>query len=158
MTSSPVGLIGAGLLGSALADAMTRGGFKVMAWDRDPTRCRDAADAEDVFDFCDRVLLCLPTYGDSRAVLAGADLRAGHILADISTGAPEEAEALANDLAAHGVHYVDATVSGSSAQAARKELLVMAGGDATTVDAFRDVFATFASEVVHVGPPERARR
>ena len=152
MTPSPIGLIGVGLLGAALADAMERAGFTVLAWDRDPARCRDASHAEDVFDFCDRILFCLPTYADSRLVLADADLRTGHIIADISTGSPSEAEALAADLAAHQIHYVDATVSGSSAQAARKELLVMAGGDTDTIEALRDIFSTFATDITRVGP------
>jgi 3-hydroxyisobutyrate dehydrogenase-like beta-hydroxyacid dehydrogenase len=150
--SSCVGLIGLGLLGSALADAMEKGGFRVMGWDRDPSRCRDASTAEDVFDFCDRVLFCLPTYADSRAVLADAELHKGQMIVDVSTGSPKEAEELGALLAEHGVHYADATVSGSSAQAARRELLVMAGGDATVIDACRDAFDCFAADVAHVGP------
>jgi 3-hydroxyisobutyrate dehydrogenase-like beta-hydroxyacid dehydrogenase len=85
-------------------------------------------------------------------VLTEARLRPGVVVVDVSTGSPADAEALGADLAARGVSYVDATVSGSSAQAARQELLVMAGGDSEVIAGMRDVFAAFASEVVHVGP------
>jgi 3-hydroxyisobutyrate dehydrogenase-like beta-hydroxyacid dehydrogenase len=149
---SSIGLIGVGLLGQALAEAMYESGFAVMGWDREPARCRGAESIADVFENCSRILLCLPTYENSRAVLAEAPLRPGHMIADISTGSPDDAEALATALAAQGVLYADATVSGSSAQALRHELLVMAGGDASVIETFRDVFATFASNVMHVGP------
>ncbi len=150
--AQPMGLVGIGLLGQALAEAITQSGFTVVGWDRDPDRCRGADSAAEVFEKCTRILLCLPTYSDSRHVLAEAPLRPGHMSADISTGSPEDAEALCAELAARGAHYADATVSGSSAQALRRELLVMAGGDEAIVDVFRDVFATFASDVVYVGP------
>jgi 3-hydroxyisobutyrate dehydrogenase-like beta-hydroxyacid dehydrogenase len=150
--AQPVGLIGIGLLGQALAEAMTQSGYTVVGWDRDPDRCRGAENAAEVFEKCTRILLCLPTYFDSRHVLDQAPLRAGHQVADISTGSPADAEALSSELSRRGVQYVDATVSGSSAQALRRELLVMAGGEAALVDCFQDIFTTFASRVIHVGP------
>jgi 3-hydroxyisobutyrate dehydrogenase-like beta-hydroxyacid dehydrogenase len=156
--SPHVGLIGVGLLGGALAEALNKNGFTVMGWDRDPARCRGAESAAAVFERCDRILICLPTYEDSRRVLADAPLRTGHMIADVSTGSPPEAEALGAELGSRGMRYADATVSGSSAQALRRELLVMAGGDAEVIEAFRDIFACFASEVVHVGPQAAARR
>src|SRR5688500_3492341 len=109
--AQPIGLIGIGLLGQALAEAITQSGFTVVGWDRDADRCRGADTAAEVFERCPRVLLCLPTYRDSRHVLAEAPLRPGHMIADISTGSPEDAEALCAELAARGVHYADATVS-----------------------------------------------
>src|SRR6478752_6291683 len=97
-----IGLIGVGLLGQALAEAMYESGFAVMGWDREPARCRGAGSIADVFANCTRVLLCLPTYENSRAVLAEAPLRPGHMIADISTGSPADAEALGAELAARG--------------------------------------------------------
>jgi 3-hydroxyisobutyrate dehydrogenase-like beta-hydroxyacid dehydrogenase len=149
--AQPIGLIGVGLLGQALAEAITQQGFTVVGWDRDPDRCRGATSATEVFEKCTRILLCLPTYRDSREVLAAVPLRPGHLIADISTGSPADAEALCVELATREVQYVDATVSGSSAQALRRELLVMTGGEADVVQAFRDVFAAFATDIIHVG-------
>ncbi len=147
-----IGLIGVGLLGHALAEALRAAGFSLLAWDRDPARCSGAGTASEVFDASDRVLLCLPTYDDSRLVLAEAPPRPGTVVVDISTGSPADAEALGAGLAGRGVSYVDATVSGSSAQAVKRELLVMAGGAPETIESLGDVFAAFASEVVRVGP------
>jgi 3-hydroxyisobutyrate dehydrogenase-like beta-hydroxyacid dehydrogenase len=147
----PIGLIGVGLLGQALAEAITQQGFTVVGWDRDPDRCRGATSAAEVFEKCTRILLCLPTYRDSRQVLDAAPLRPGHLIADISTGSPADAEALGTELATREVHYADTTVSGGSHQALRREMLVMAGGEVALVYAFRDVFEAFASEIIHVG-------
>jgi 3-hydroxyisobutyrate dehydrogenase-like beta-hydroxyacid dehydrogenase len=150
--SRAVGIIGMGLMGGALKKMLGDAGFAIRGWDRDPTRCVNAQSAADVFGPCDRVFLCLPDSNASRSVLAEAALRAGQIVIDTSTGDPEETAALGAELAARGVHYLDATISGSSAQVLRREVLVMAGGDAKVFEQCRDLFATFARESAHVGP------
>jgi 3-hydroxyisobutyrate dehydrogenase-like beta-hydroxyacid dehydrogenase len=55
-------------------------------------------------------------------------------------------------LAARGVAYLDATVSGSSEQARRGEAVVMVGGDPRAFAACRDVFDAIARNAFHVGP------
>lgn len=142
------GIIGMGLMGSALMK-MTRA---TRGWDIDPARCVSAITAADVFAHCDVVFLCLPNSDVVRSTLNGAASRAGQIIIDTSTGDPAEMAALGAELAAKGVHYLDATVSGSSAQLLRREVLVMVGGDAATFERCRGLLSTFGKEVVHVGP------
>jgi 3-hydroxyisobutyrate dehydrogenase-like beta-hydroxyacid dehydrogenase len=98
------------------------------------------------------VFLCLPNSDVSRDVLQGAELRAGQIILDASTGDPREMAALGAELAARGVSYLDATVSGSSAQLLQRDVLVMVGGDAAAFEKCSDLLAAFAREAVHVGP------
>lgn len=150
MISAPptTGIIGMGLMGGAVMQ-MTGAG---RGWDVEASRCVNAAVSNDVFDHCDIVFLCLPNSDIVRSVLRDARLRAGHIIIDTSTGDPREMAALGAELAAQGVHYLDATVSGSSAQLLQRDVLVMVGGDAAIFDQCRDLFATFAREAVHVGP------
>ncbi len=142
------GIIGMGLMGSALMKmtGASRG------WDIDASRCVNAATADDVFSQSDVVFLCLPNSDIARSVLRDAKLRAGQIIIDTSTGDPSEMAALGAELAAKGVHYLDATVSGSSAQLLQHDVLVMVGGEVTVFKRCRDLFMKFAREVVHVGP------
>lgn len=146
--ASSLGIIGMGLMGSAV---MRMTGAK-RGWDVDASRCVNAPNASDVTAHCDVVFLCLPNSDVVRDVLRAAALRAGQIIIDTSTGDPGEMAALGAELAARGVHYLDATVSGSSAQLLQRDVLVMVGGDAAVFERCRDWFASFARDVVYVGP------
>ncbi len=146
--ASILGVIGMGLMGSAVLKmtGASRG------WDVDAGRCVNALNADDVFARCDVVFVCLPNSDIVRSVLGDATLKRGQIIIDTTTGDPSEMAALGAELSAQGVHYLDATVSGSSAQLLQREVLVMAGGDAAVFAQCRSWFERFASDVVHVGP------
>lgn len=151
-SAHPIGIIGMGLMGAALTKRLGDAGFAIRGWDLDPVRCVNAPTACDVFGHCNRILLCLPNSDIVQNVLREAGLRAGQIILDTTTGDPREMAALGDELAARGVHYLDATISGSSAQLLQREVLVMAGGDAEVFERCRDLFAAFARDAVHVGP------
>ncbi len=159
--SSPVGLIGLGLLGSALADRLRGGSLPVLGYDLDPARREAlggaggevARDAAEVFGRCHRVLLSLPTHVEVEAVLAAAEgtVRSGHVIVDTTTGDPEATAALAAKLATRGVAYLDATVSGSSAQLREGSAVLMVGGDAAAFAACGDLFAPLGRATFHCG-------
>lgn len=146
--NSTIGIIGMGLMGTALLQMMGA----ARGWDTDVSRCVNAASADDVFSNCDVVFFCLPNTNIVRSVLTDAALKPGLIIIDTSTGDPEAMTALGAELAGKGVHYLDATISGSSAQILRSEVLVMAGGDANVFARCRELFAKFSREAIHVGP------
>ncbi|MBL9200185.1 MAG: NAD(P)-dependent oxidoreductase [Opitutaceae bacterium] len=159
---APLGLIGIGLLGSVLAERLLAGGFPVLGHDVDSARLEAfrraggaaAADAGDVFRRCDRVLLSLPSHSEVAALLCahGAALRPGQAFLDTTTGDPDTGEAIARDLAARGVTYLDATISGSSAQVRAGTAVVMVGGDRAAFDACADIFTRLGCETFHTGP------
>lgn len=156
-----VGMIGIGLLGSALAERFVGAGFAVIGWDQDPRRRagltelggRPAASPQEAAD-CERLVLCLPTTEAVECVVAeiGPALHPGLFMVDTTTGDPDRTAALGARLADRGVHYLDATVLGSSEQARAGDVIVMAGGDRTIFEACIDLFACFAREWFHVGP------
>ena len=147
-STAPIGIIGMGLMGGAL---MRMTGAE-RGWDVDASRCVIAATADDVFSTCNVVFLCLPNSSIVREVLRAANVRPGLVVIDTSTGDPTEMAAIGAELGRKGVHYLDATVSGSSAQLLQRDVLVMVGGDAVVFEQCRDLFAKFARETVHVGP------
>lgn len=158
---SPVGLIGLGLMGGALADRLIRGGFAVRGFDTNG-RCaaalvelggKVAGDASEVLRSCDVVLLSLPSHREVRAVLAEGieHLRAGQIIVDTTTGEPDAAVENARELAARGVFYLDATISGSSAQAREGDVIWMVGGERQAFERRAELFRCLAKEVVHTG-------
>jgi 3-hydroxyisobutyrate dehydrogenase-like beta-hydroxyacid dehydrogenase len=148
ITPNQCGIIGIGLMGTAVQQ-MTRAG---RGWDLDETRCTCAATAQEVFDNCEVVFLCLPNSDIAASTLRAASLRPGQIIIDTSTGVPEEMAGLGRELHERGLHYLDATVSGSSAQLLKKEVLVMVGGEAEVYERCRELLGSFARETMHVGP------
>jgi 3-hydroxyisobutyrate dehydrogenase len=79
------------------------------------------------------------------------DLREGQVLVDLSTASPASTVAIHSRLAARGVAYVDAGISGGAAGAEAGTLTIMAGGEAEALDAVRPVLAHFAKSVHHMG-------
>jgi 3-hydroxyisobutyrate dehydrogenase-like beta-hydroxyacid dehydrogenase len=157
-----VGLIGVGLMGSALAERLIAGGLRVVGYDIRKSRCRlleemggeSAADSPAVAALCDRILLSLPDSSVVEEVLAeiGGGLRAGQVIIDTSTGEPARAASLGERLGRAGVAYLDATVSGSSAQVRTREVTAMVGGDRLAFDRCRDLLELFARNAFWVGP------
>jgi 3-hydroxyisobutyrate dehydrogenase-like beta-hydroxyacid dehydrogenase len=156
-----IGMIGLGLLGSALAERFLGAGFHVIGFDIDAQRCeqltqlggRAAASALAVARQ-GQLVFSLPTSDIVAGVLdeIAAALPPGCLIVDTTTGEPERSAALGAQLAARGIAYVDATVVGSSAQVSNRDVIVMAGG---RPDDFADcaaIFSCFARQAFHVGP------
>jgi len=160
--AAPVGLIGVGLLGGAVAARLLAAGFQVLGFDVHSERRRDleamggipAASSRDVARGSRRVVLSLPDTHVVETVLAEieADLIDGQIIIDTTTGDPERVEVNGRRLAERGVAYLDATVLGSSEQVRRGAAIVMAGGPRETFDACADLFGSFARQSFHLGP------
>ena len=157
-----IGLIGVGLLGTALAERLLAAGYPVVGFDVESSRVdhleqaggRRAGSADQIARECDRLILSLP---DSHVVQAVIDeiansLGTGTIILDTTTGAPEISESLGAELARRNVSYLDATVAGSSQQALAGEIVMMIGGEQAAVDRCHDVLTALARQTFHVGP------
>lgn len=155
------GLIGIGLLGSAMAERFSHAGIRVLGFDIDPARRsalsdlggQAASSTGEVARACNRLVLSLP---DSDAVddvlaAAGKELRAGQTIIDTTTGDPDRTAANGARLAAAGVQYLDATISGSSADVRSASAVVMAGGERAAYEACADLFRCFARSWFHLG-------
>jgi len=166
--SPPLGLIGLGLLGSVLAARLRAGGFAVIGFDIDPARLEEfrrlggdpAPAAGTVFARCSRVILSLPSHREVSALVRdhAAAFRPDLTIIDTTTGDPATAEILARDLAARGVTYLDATVSGSSAQVREGAAVMMVGGDDLAFAACADIFKRLGCETFHTGGPGTGAR
>jgi 3-hydroxyisobutyrate dehydrogenase-like beta-hydroxyacid dehydrogenase len=156
---APIGMIGAGLMGTALTERLLAHGYRVMVWNRtrtkaDPLLARGAEWSDNPLAACERVIVSLYTTDVVAQVLEEmqAGLRAGQIILDTTTGEPAQTAALGERLAAQGVRYLDAPISGSSEQTRRGEATVMVGGDPNTFAACADLWPVLGQKVFHVGP------
>jgi 3-hydroxyisobutyrate dehydrogenase-like beta-hydroxyacid dehydrogenase len=157
-----VGLIGLGLLGTALAERFLRLGKQLIGFDLDVSR-RDhlmslggiALDtARDVVGRCRRIVLSLPTSDVVARVLDDIEpvLTAGKIIIDTTTGDPDEISTFGPRLEEKGVSYLDATVGGSSQQVRAGEAIVMVGGPEQSYSDCEDLLSSFTKDRFHVGP------
>ena len=162
MNTRGVGMVGLGLLGTALAERFLQSGWAVTGFDLEPERLaalarlggRPAADVRETLAGADRLVLSLPTSAEVEAVLdaLGPSLRAGLVIVDTTTGDPERTAALGASLAARGVRYLDAAVSGSSEQVRAADVVLLVGGEPADVAACADLFGCFARRWLHAGP------
>ncbi len=159
-TGRGVGLIGAGLLGSAAARRWLSAGFPVMAFDTDCAKvdaivvhgAQEAPNPQHVFEWCRTVALALPHSAVSRKVLAevmpGCE---GQVVLDMTTGHPEEMAEIAAACFQKGIRYCDTTVGGSSAEVAAGNAIIMAGGDERVLEYSRDLLSMLAKHIFFLG-------
>jgi 3-hydroxyisobutyrate dehydrogenase len=160
-----VGFIGLGSQGAPMARRIVDAGYPVTLWARRPatlepfahTAAKAADSPADLAASSDLVCICVVSDADVEEVVAGergvlAGLGAAGVIAVHSTVHPDTCRRLAGQAEAQGMRLIDAPVSGGGPAAAEGRLLVMAGGDAETVEYCRPVLATYGDPVVHLGP------
>lgn len=169
--TAPVGLIGIGLVGSALAEHLLARGYPVVGYDIDATRQRWLQDqggrAVDspaaVAATCRRIVLSLLTSEIVRAVVEGprgllSSAIRPTLIIDTTTGDPEQTEGLAARLRLQDVALVEATISGSSRQIRERQALFLTAGDHAAVTAAAELLAALTDRTLYVGPSGNAAR
>lgn len=168
--SDYIGLIGLGLVGSAMAERLTADRFNVIGFDIDPTKCEQLKrlggvavnSPAQVAEQAGRVILSLP---DTDAVLQvvegpggileaksrGGSRTAPAYIIDTTTGEPDRTAELANRLDGRDVYFLDAPFSGSSQQVRNKEVVFMVGGEKTAFEKCMDIFQALSAKVFYLG-------
>jgi 3-hydroxyisobutyrate dehydrogenase-like beta-hydroxyacid dehydrogenase len=154
-----------GLMGQAFAHHLLESGFRVQGYDIDAKRVAQLrerggtpVDSPAAAARGARwVITSLPTSDVVREAVFGANGVAqgaadGLVVADTSTSRPEDSEKLGTELAQRGVRFLDACVSGTSAMAWKKDLIVIAGGTAEDFEAARPLFGGFSRAAYRMGP------
>jgi 3-hydroxyisobutyrate dehydrogenase-like beta-hydroxyacid dehydrogenase len=160
-----VGFIGLGSQGAPMARRIIEAGYDVTLWARRAstveqfadTPAKVAASPADLAAASDLVGVCVVNDADVEAVVAGeagvlSGLAPGGVIAVHSTVHPDTCRRLAELAAQQGVSVIDAPVSGGGPAAAQGKLLVMVGGEPSTVERCRPVLASFGDPIVHLGP------
>jgi 3-hydroxyisobutyrate dehydrogenase len=159
VSASPVGFVGLGNMGSALAENLVRSGHDVVTHDvagpsRTPEGARFVTSVDDVGRAAKVVVLSLPDGSVSedvcRVLADDADRRVTHVV-DTSTTGVDAARAVAALLGDAGVGYVDAPVSGGPAGARARTLTVMFAGSEDACAAVEPVLEGLSDRRVRVG-------
>ena len=156
-----VGLLGVGLMGSAMAHRLLDRDIAVIAWDRDSKHPRalegrggEPADApSEVVSGAGVVITMLPTAAVVLDVVEPLleDWPEDTIWLQMSSVGAAEADQLTQVAEAHAVALVDAPVSGSTHPAEEGELTILASGPDSARPAVEPIFDALASRVLWVG-------
>ena len=156
-----VGVIGLGIMGGAFAKNLAAAGWRVTGFDISAARRREAAragvkiarNAADVAKTVPVILTSLPSpqaLMDTVRAIAAAKVRRV-VLAEMGTFAIADKEKAARALAKAGHVMLDSPVSGTGSQAAVRDLVFYASGDAALIKKLRPMFRDFGREVYDVG-------
>jgi 6-phosphogluconate dehydrogenase len=162
-----VGFIGLGRMGSNMVRRLLRDGHSIVAYNRSPEKTREIAGegAESAFTIAELVAKLEPPRTAWIMVPAGAateaqiaelmeHLEAGDTIVDGGNTNFHDDVRRHAELAAKGIRYVDAGVSGGI-WGLQNGFCMMVGGDRDAVEPLEPIFHTLAPEngYLHAGPP-----
>jgi 3-hydroxyisobutyrate dehydrogenase-like beta-hydroxyacid dehydrogenase len=161
MAGERIGIVGLGIMGSAIARNLIAAGHTVSGCDTDPDKmarlksdgvigCGSAAEAARGADL---LLTSLPTVEALEATVANlvTSTQAGLVVAELSTMPIEVKQAAHDRLRAVGVILLDCPLSGTGAQAVTGDLALYASGDEAAYRRTRPAFDGFARVSHYLG-------
>jgi len=168
--STTVGIVGLGLLGHAVASRLAAGGaYSVVGYDVVPERVaalehlgsRAAPSAAAVAAEAEAICVVLPSLAAVEEVILGADGlvargRAGQTIIQMSTISPTLTRRLAREVDGRGRHFLDCSISGTSAMVAQGNGVVFVGGDRAIFERWRGVLDAVLARPVYVGDAGQA--
>jgi 2-hydroxy-3-oxopropionate reductase len=159
-----LGFIGLGVMGRAMAGHLLRAGHELAIWARRPEAtaplvaagARSVASPRELAACSDVVFTMVTGTADVEGLVFAADGLAagalpGRVIIDCSTIAPTAARDIGARLAARGVGFLDAPVSGGGLGAAQATLAIMVGGEAAVLGRVRPLFDLLGRTIIHVG-------
>lgn len=160
-----VAFIGLGAMGRPMMANLVKKGFAVTAYDLSPAAldagvkagAKAAGSAAEAAQAADMIVTIVPSSSNVEAVYLGKGglleaVASGRLCVDMSTIDPATSRRVAAALAARGVRFIDAPVSGGVPRATDGTLAIMVGGEPKDVDEARPVLSAMGAHIFHVGP------
>jgi 3-hydroxyisobutyrate dehydrogenase len=159
---SPVGMVGLGLMGSALSARLIAAGFPVTGFDIEPKRCQalragggePAATAAELVAKCRTIVVAL--YNAAQIGKMFDEFEKGAFLPDTTmicttTCSPAEIARTARRAADAGLRFIEAPFSGTSAEVRDGTATVLISGEASTIEAARTLLDTLCPRQIRIG-------
>ncbi len=163
-STTPIGVIGIGLMGMACAKRIRAAGLELLGYDVDTKKLdalvkiggKAATSVDEIARDCHKVVLAVFNTDQVEATVAAlvASLPAGKapiIALCVSTCDPDRIAKLYARTPADKVRYVEAPVSGTSQQTEQGDALGMIGGDPAAAEAAKDVLDAICPRRHHLG-------
>jgi 3-hydroxyisobutyrate dehydrogenase-like beta-hydroxyacid dehydrogenase len=154
----PIGVIGLGLLGSALCERLLDAGRAVRCWNRTQEKAvplleRGAVWSDNPLRECDQVVVCLYTAEVVRETLdsLAAGVQPGQLVIDATTGGVDDARRIGGWLAERGAAYLETPIAASSEQTRRGEAIAFVGGPRADFDRAAPLLGDLVAKAHYVG-------
>jgi 3-hydroxyisobutyrate dehydrogenase len=148
-----------------MAEHLAADPFDLTVWNRTGEKARAFAEENGVYAAqtpaeavreAEAVVICLPSSREVAQLFdgsagLGAALGRGSLVIDCTSGDPATSRRIAAGLAARGVSFVDAPVSGGVKGAVAGTLTVMCGGTETDIERARPVLESFGKRIIRCG-------
>ena len=151
-----VTVIGLGLMGSALAEALLNAGHQVTVWNRTPAKAEPmsaksahvASSVSDAILASDVILVCVTGHAATMELLTGiANPAEGKTLVQLSTMSPDESRDLARWAESKGIGYLDGSILGLPSSVVRGEATLIYSGPKDLFDANEALFAALSTPI-----------
>jgi putative dehydrogenase len=159
-----IGMIGLGIMGSAMSPNLLKAGFSVIGYDIRPELVQvlvdrggiGVASCMEVADNADVIITSLPSVQALQDVVSGKEglmkgAKKGQCVIETSTLPLEAKQGAYEALKAMGVDLLDCPLSGTGAQAVKKDLVVYASGNKRACENCTPVFEGFARANYYIG-------
>ncbi|CAI8027945.1 Probable 3-hydroxyisobutyrate dehydrogenase, mitochondrial [Geodia barretti] len=164
MSDRKIGYIGLGNMGGGMASHLVASGYDVTVFDLraeavqalEDKGATAASSPKDVAEKCDVIISSLPTPQSVENAATGENglvhgLSAGKVYIDMSTIDPDTTRRVGAAVRATGAEMLDVPVGMGPAHAARGQLTLMIGGNASVVEDCKDVLDTLGGEQFYCG-------
>ena len=161
-----IGFIGVGIMGSRMAANVQNHGYPLVVFNRTRAKAQPLLDkgacfAESPAKLAEQVdvLFTMLAHPDAveQAALDGngflSHFKPDAIWVDCSSVNPSFSKKMAAEAARHGVHFVDAPVTGSAPVASEAKLTFWVGADRADLERIRSLLLCMGNRIVHVGGP-----
>ena len=157
----PIAFLGIGLMGLPMAKNLLKAGYPLSAWNRTRSKAEPlAADGARITDTIGeavkdaQIIITMLEAGPTVIDVVKAalpDMQSGAIVVDMSSTRQSEAQELHAMLAAKGISFIDAPVSGGVLGAEAATLAIMAGGSESDFERVKPVLVAMGRPT-RVGP------
>jgi 3-hydroxyisobutyrate dehydrogenase-like beta-hydroxyacid dehydrogenase len=159
-----IGIIGVGLLGSAVAGRLLQAKFQVKGYDTDPAQLKllqnrgliVAGSIAELAADSDAVFTILPSLEAVEATILGTGgliqtAPQNCTVIQMSTVSPELTRRLDSAVSAAGLGFLDTPMSGTSAMVERGDCAIFVAGDRSRAEACQPIFDAIAKKTHYIG-------
>jgi 3-hydroxyisobutyrate dehydrogenase len=167
-----VGVIGIGLVGTAISKILINRNYKVFGYDPDTEKMDEFVklggyrchSPQDVAIKTNRMILCLMTSDIVHEAIFGengilkAENPSLHYIIDTTTSDPQKTEEMAEALEQMQIYFLDSTISGSSKQIENRKGVIMVGGNKKAFEANSDIYQSLSDSCIYMGVSSMASK
>ena len=160
-----IGIIGTGMLGEAVGIRLLESGYKVIAHNRTLTKTQNLASKgarivdspstvaknSEIVITCvkDSIALKHVSFEEEKGIIHG--YHKGLIIADMSTINPNHSKEIAKKFQERSITMLEVPVMGGPNMAVDGKLIMMASGDKTAYEKYKEIFQVLAHKIFYLG-------